>query len=497
MDPLSPFSYHRRHKGRAAILLSLSILITAGLYLMVVLLWTIFIEHGRSNYLFLSRFSVVTPQSEQHGPDPGVIARIRSDPDVANVIPAKSIWIALPGVMEGSSSGFSLLGLNENDVLHVLEKCGATLERGQLLRPQSNGLMLSEEVAASLSLQVGDTIDASKNSEFYGSIVTPLEVVGILKSDVRLCILSLVYLNNHEAYSQFLHQFLVVAHENRMSAVDAFLRDEIQSTRTNVQTFQLLNESMAKEYLGSLLVLVPIITIVTIVFTLVIVVVNWISNSRRLPEFGVLRALGYSKTRLIQRLSLETATLTIIGWMIGIGLSLLILSILKVTLLAPKGQDLPITILVEAVVLTILIMFYEIIMRYIFNNPTRFSLEAAMFLQFMIVATAGAYILKEGGHVSIGLITEKLGEKAKNWLLFATSIIGLFYCVFLCIQMWATASWSLKIDAYSENLGISIAPLQFILIAGLILLALQFIVQAYQHYRLARGKTIMEEKVTG
>ena len=352
MDPLSAFSYNRRHKGRAILLVSLSILITAGIYLMVALLWTVFIEHGRSNYMFLSRFSVITPQSDEHGPDPGVIAHTRANPDVAQVIPSKSIWIALPGVMAGSSSGFSLLGLNENDVLHVMETCGATLLQGQLLRPQSNGLMLSEEVAAGLNLQVGDTIDASDNSDFYGSIATPLEVVGILKSDVRLGILSLEYLNNHEAYGQFSSQFLVVAHKNRESVVDAFLRDEIQSTHTNVQTFHMLNQNMANEYLQSLLVLVPIITIVTIVFTLVIVVVNWITNSRRLPEFGILQALGHSKTWLIRRLTLETTTLALIGWLIGIGLSLLVLYILKVTLFVPQGQDLSITILIVAVVLT-------------------------------------------------------------------------------------------------------------------------------------------------
>jgi len=353
VNPLSAFSYHRRHKGRATLLISLSILITAGLYLMVALLWTVFIEHGRSNFMFLSRFSVVMPQSNEYGPDPGVIAHIRANPDVAQVIPTKSIWIALPGVMAGSSSGFSILGLNENDVLHIMEKCGATLEEGQLLRPQSNGLMLSEEVAASLNLQVGDTIDASKNSDLYGSIITPLEVVGILKSDVRLGIVSLEYLNNHEAYRQFSSQFLIEARENREPAVDAFILDDIQSTKTDVQTFKILNRSMANEYLQSLLVLVPIITIVTIVFTLVIVIVNWIANSRRYPEFGVLRALGRSKKWLVRRLTLETATLTLIGWVIGIGLSWLILYLLKITFFAPRGQDLSINILLMAVLFTV------------------------------------------------------------------------------------------------------------------------------------------------
>ena len=353
VKPLSAFSYHRRHKGRAALLISLGILITAGLYLMGALLWTVFIEQGRSNFMFLTRFSVVTPHFNENSPDPTVTAQIRANADVAQVIPTKVIWVALPDVMADSSSGFNFIGLNENDVLPIMEKCGATLYQGQLLRPGSNGLLLSEEVAANLDLQVGDTIDASKDPDLYGSIATPLEVVGILKSDVRLGILSLEFLNHHEAYSQFAPQFLIIAHEDQEAVVDAFLREEIKSSQTDVLTFQLLTESMTHEYLLSLMVLVPIIVLVTGVFTLVIVTVNWISNSQRLPEFGILQALGYSKMWLIRRLTLQTATLTTIGWMIGIGLSWLILLLFEVIFLAPRGQNLSIPVLLTAVVLTL------------------------------------------------------------------------------------------------------------------------------------------------
>ena len=127
MKPLSVISYHRRHKGRAALLISLGILITAGLYLMGALLWTVFIEQGRSNFMFLTRFSVVTPHFNENSPDPTVTAQIRANADVAQVIPTKVIWVALPDVMADSSSGFNFIGLNENDVLPIMEKCGATL----------------------------------------------------------------------------------------------------------------------------------------------------------------------------------------------------------------------------------------------------------------------------------------------------------------------------------------------------------------------------------
>ena len=342
MNPLSVWTFYRRHKRRASLLLSLSILVTAGIYLMGALLWGVYMEPGRSNFMFLSKFSVVTPESLEDGPDPAVVARIRANPDVAHVAPTSLIWITLPGVMGGEGSGFYLLGLMEEDMPYILERCGATLKEGQLPGPRTNGLLFSENVAASLDLQVGDTIHKSINSERYSNVAIPLEVVGILESDVRLGIVSLEFLNNHEFYSRSSTQFLVVARENRDAAVDDFLRGEIQTTRTNVHTFQKLNQILMTEYLDSLVMLVPMIAIVTIVFALVIVVVNWIAFSRRLPELGISHAIGLSRKWLIRRLTLETATLALVGWAMGIGLSWLILYILKVTLFAPQGHDLPI-----------------------------------------------------------------------------------------------------------------------------------------------------------
>jgi ABC-type antimicrobial peptide transport system permease subunit len=341
MNPLSVWTFYRRHKRRALMLLGVSLLVTAGIYLMVALMWGVLGEPGRSNYMFLSKFSIVTPTSDENGPDPAVMALVRANPDVAQMIPVATIEINLPQAMAGGTTSFHLLGLMEEDMPYVLERCGATLKEGRLPGPRTNGLLLSKEVVANLDLQVGDAIHNSINSDLYGSVAAPLEVVGILESDVRLGILSLEFLHSHESYSKFATQFLVVARENREAAVDNFLRSEIQTTRTDVHTLQKLNETMMSESLPVFVLLALIITIVTIAFALVIVVVNWIAFSQRLPEFGISHAIGFSKKWLVRRLTMETAALALVGWAVGIGLSWLILFILKVTLFVPRGHDLP------------------------------------------------------------------------------------------------------------------------------------------------------------
>ena len=344
MNPLSAWTYCRRRTARTALLLGLVILVTVGLYSTGALVWGVFVEPGRLAHRALSRFSMVTPKSDENGPDPAVVARIRSNPDVAQVIPTSVIRVQLPGIIAGASFQFDLLGLMEEDVPYVLERVGAVLRAGHLPDPGVNGLLLSEDVATMLSVGIGDTYDAV-SSEFYSNMDVPLEavsldVVGILESDVELGIVSLEYLNDHESYSQLPARFLVVAEEGREAAVDGFLRNVIQTDQTSVVTLSMLNERIINEALPALVMLLPATLAVAVAFSLVAVVVNWLANAERLPEFGLLHAVGLSKNWLVRRLTLETAMPASIGWAIGIGLSWLVLYLLRMAVFAPQGHDL-------------------------------------------------------------------------------------------------------------------------------------------------------------
>ena len=352
MNPLSTWTFYRRHKRHAALLLTLSIVVTFGLYSLIALVWGVFVETPRLSYMVLSKFSIVTLWSNETGRETGVIAQIRAHPDVAKVLPTTVIRIQIPGMISGDSHSlqFDLLGLTREDLPYFLERLGATLKSGHLPEPGKNELLLSEDVATILGVKVGDTYDVI-SSEFYFVDMdtsnmdtyleaTPFEVVGVLESDIKLGVVSLEFLNGHELYRKFPARFLVVARENREATVDEFLRSEIQTHQTDVATLTMLNERTMAEALPALVMLLPVILIVAIAFSLVIVVVNHIANARRLPEFGILHATGRSKRWLIRRLTIETATLALIGWVVGIGLSWLILYLLKVAFFAPRGHDL-------------------------------------------------------------------------------------------------------------------------------------------------------------
>jgi ABC-type lipoprotein release transport system permease subunit len=344
MNPLSPWTYYRRHRRHAAMLLSLSIIVTVGLYVMVALVWGVLIEPSRLAYMAFSRFSLVTPQSTHSGPDPAVLARLQDNPDIAKIMPSTFIRIQLPGMVPGQGFDLPLLGLMEEDVTYLLERIAATVKDGRVPQPGSVELLLSEDLANILDLKVGDSYVVT-SFEFYRGMDAPpeptaFEVVGVLDSDIELGIVSLEFLDQHEQYRQLPVRFLVVAQEGREAVVDGFLRSEILSLEADVITHHMVNERVLDEALPGLGMMLPVVLIVAIAISLVIVVVNQLANAQRLPEFGILHATGRSKRWLVRRLTLETTMLALAGWTVGIGLSYVGLHLLKVTVFAAQGHDL-------------------------------------------------------------------------------------------------------------------------------------------------------------
>lgn len=344
MNPLSIWKYYNRHKLHSLMLLGLSIVITVGLYVMVALVWGVYVEPGRVAYNSLTKFSRVIPETTAEGPDPAVLERLQDNANIAKIFETTFIRTELPGMVAGQGFQFDILGLNENDLQYLLDRIAASLKDGNLPQPGTAELVLSEDLAELLKLQVGDHYLVTSSVFFKGMDgvpdPTPFEVVGILDSDIKLGIVSLEFLNHHDQYRQLPVSFLLVPQDGYETAVEEFLRNEILTNSTQVMTNQLLSERIINEALPGLIMLLPLVIIVASAFSLVIVTVNQLENARRLPEFGVLHAVGHGKPWLVWRLTLETTLLALVGWLFGIGFAYLGLYLLEGIIFASMGQDL-------------------------------------------------------------------------------------------------------------------------------------------------------------
>jgi ABC-type antimicrobial peptide transport system permease subunit len=335
-------TYHRRHKWSALLLLALITLATLALYVMVSVLDSI---PMRARFHYLTRLSRVYPVAGS-SLEAGVVSQIQTHPDVARAVPDNGLSISPPSLI--GTDNLRLLGVSQDDAQYLMDHCGVRLKEGRMFEPRTNEIVLSEEVARALGLQVGDRIDRSIDERYYGNVPTPMVLVGILEGDasagpgpsVRVGLASYEYLDGHELYAPRTIGLLVAAREGRKATVDEFLETTIRSTRTEVETYGEISELVEMGLRGLHLIFGVVNCLVTVVVALVVGVINRIALTRRLSEFGLLNAVGHHKKRLIGRLTLETAAVAGAGWVAGLAFSWLVLAWLRAGLYYSKGMEL-------------------------------------------------------------------------------------------------------------------------------------------------------------
>jgi hypothetical protein len=237
MNPLSPLTYYLRHKKSALVQIALISLATIGLFVLVAVL-DVMPERGKVSYL--TKMSRVSPAGSAL--DPGVVAQLQTHPDVARVIPDNGLPISAPTLIGQDS--LRLLGVSPVHAQGLMQHCGVRLKAGRMFQPHSNEIVLSEETARALQVQLGDEISRAVDKTYYGAIATPLVVVGLLESadadqgpSVRLGFASFEYLDSHEAFAPRSVGMIVIAKPGCKATVDAFLETDIATQYTYVETY--------------------------------------------------------------------------------------------------------------------------------------------------------------------------------------------------------------------------------------------------------------------
>jgi C4-dicarboxylate transporter DctQ subunit len=91
-------------------------------------------------------------------------------------------------------------------------------------------------------------------------------------------------------------------------------------------------------------------------------------------------------------------------------------------------------------VCAVIIVCFEICMRYFVRKPQIWTVEVCEYILFSLAFLGAPWLLKEGGHVGIDVVTEHLGEKGKNILgVFSMSlgvIISAIIGAFSIITAW-------------------------------------------------------------
>lgn len=147
---------------------------------------------------------------------------------------------------------------------------------------------------------------------------------------------------------------------------------------------------------------------------------------------------------------------------------------------------------------------YEVLMRYAFNSPTNWAHESMTLMFGMQYLMAGAFALREGGHVRVDILYQRARPLTRAALDLLTSVFFFIFTLALLITGWKFFSQSVSDrlffgSSYANEVSftewaVQYYPVKFMLFFGALLLLLQGIaqlirdVQAFRHHRAREGR---------
>lgn len=140
----------------------------------------------------------------------------------------------------------------------------------------------------------------------------------------------------------------------------------------------------------------------------------------------------------------------------------------------------------------LLIIFVNVIFRYVILRPLYWGDEIMTYLMIIMVYAGFGFMLTEGGHVRMTLLFNRLPSKVQNLLWIIVSLIGTVYTTFLVYAVILLVLDTLQIGAISMITRWPIAPWQILIALGLFSLLLAFLMLFIERIDIARG--IRKEK---
>lgn len=113
--------------------------------------------------------------------------------------------------------------------------------------------------------------------------------------------------------------------------------------------------------------------------------------------------------------------------------------------------------LVYSLAVMVLVVFIQVIMRYLFNNSLSWSEELVRYLFIWQIWLGASVGIKNNDHIRIEIITKKLGTKQKEGLDILINILLLGFYVFLTVEGFVYLQSVIAKDMTSTGLQIPLA----------------------------------------
>jgi len=129
-------------------------------------------------------------------------------------------------------------------------------------------------------------------------------------------------------------------------------------------------------------------------------------------------------------------------------------------------------------VLLLMLVFHEVIARYVLNKPTLYSVEISEYLLIFVAFMAAGWVLQEDKHVSMQAVVNLFSARVRYLCSLFTSILVLGFCSILVWQGARASVMAFKGGYHSSSLlNVPMWIPYAIIPIGSLLLALQLLVR--------------------
>ena len=133
-------------------------------------------------------------------------------------------------------------------------------------------------------------------------------------------------------------------------------------------------------------------------------------------------------------------------------------------------------ILCFSLVVIMLIQVMDVVLRYVFNNPTIWAMDTNIMLFTGASMLACAYALLHDTHVRLDIVYRTLGHKAKIILDMITGLVAMIAICFVIWKGFDSFLWAWKMNQHGHSYWAPpLWPVKLCLPFGGILLLFQFI----------------------
>ena len=138
------------------------------------------------------------------------------------------------------------------------------------------------------------------------------------------------------------------------------------------------------------------------------------------------------------------------------------------------------------IIFMVLILVYEVVLRYIFNSPTLWAHETSEYFFGVHFFLGGAYALRHAAHVNVEVIYSRFSPRVRAILDIITSVFFFLICAVLLWKGGAMAWTSLmKLEHTNTVWAPPLYPLKMMVPIGAFLILLQGLAKFIRDFHIA------------